>query len=92
MNLITKNLSFKHENEYYLNDISLEFKVGNLYTLLGRTLSGKTSFLKTIAGLQPLDSGQITFEGKDFNSIPVWRSERRHSGRPRKNLCVKRIP
>ena len=73
MNLITKNLSFKPENEYYLNDISLEFKVGNLYTLLGRTLSGKTSFLKTIAGLQPLDSGQITFEGKDFNSIPVWK-------------------
>ena len=73
MNLITENLSFKPENEYYLNDISLEFKVGNLYTLLGRTLSGKTSFLKTIAGLQPLDSGQITFEGKDFNSIPVWK-------------------
>ena len=73
MNLITENLSFKPENEYYLNDISLEFKAGNLYTLLGRTLSGKTSFLKTIAGLQPLDSGQITFEGKDFNSIPVWK-------------------
>ncbi len=73
MNLITENLSFKPENEYYLNDISLEFKVGNLYTLLGRTLSGKTSFLKTIAGLQSLDSGQITFAGKDFNSIPVWK-------------------
>lgn len=73
MNLITKNLSFKPEDEYYLNDISLEFKAGNLYTLLGRTLSGKTSFLKTIAGLQPVDSGQITFAGKDFNSIPVWK-------------------
>ena len=73
MNLIAENLSFKPENEYYLNDISLEFKVGNLYTLLGRTLSGKTSFLKTIAGLLPLDSGQITFEGKNFNSIPVWK-------------------
>ena len=73
MNLITKNLIFKPENEYYLNDISLEFKPGYLYTLLGRTLSGKTSFLKTIAGLQPVDSGQITFAGKDFNSIPVWK-------------------
>ena len=73
MNLITKNLSFKPENEYYLNDISLEFKPGYLYTLLGRTLSGKTSFLKTIAGLQPVDSGQITFAGKDFHSIPVWK-------------------
>ena len=71
MNLITKNLSFKHENEYYLNDISLEFKVGNLYTLLGRTLSGKTSFLKTIAGLQPLDSGQITFEAVSYTHLTL---------------------
>ena len=49
MKLVTKNLTFKPEDEYYLNDVSLEFEAGRLYTILGRTLSGKTSFLKTIA-------------------------------------------
>ena len=71
MKLLTKNLTFKPENEFYLNDVSLEFEAGRLYTILGRTLSGKTSFLKTIAGLQPVDEGEIIFEDKDFNSIPV---------------------
>jgi glycerol transport system ATP-binding protein len=43
-----------------------------MYTILGRTLSGKTTLLKTIAGLQTPDSGSINFEGTDFLSIPVW--------------------
>ena len=48
-------------------------KKGEIYTLLGRTLSGKTTLLKTIAGLIQPDSGRVLFEGKDLNSIPVWK-------------------
>ena len=73
MKLVTHNLTFKPEKEYFLNKVSLEFEAGKLYTLLGRTLSGKTSLLKTIAGLQPIDTGNIIFEGKDFSTIPVWK-------------------
>ena len=73
MKLVADNLTFKPEKEYFLNNVSLEFEAGKLYTLLGRTLSGKTSLLKTIAGLQPIDTGKIIFEGKDFNIIPVWK-------------------
>jgi len=73
MKLVIDNLTFKPEKEYFLNKVSLKFEAGKLYTLLGRTLSGKTSLLKTIAGLQPIDNGNITFEGKDFSSIPVWK-------------------
>ena len=73
MKLVTDNLTFKPENEFFLNKVSLEFEAGKLYTLLGRTLSGKTSLLKTIAGLQPIDTGNIIFEGKDFSTIPVWK-------------------
>ena len=73
MKLVIDNLTFKPEKEYFLNKVSLNFVAGKLYTLLGRTLSGKTSLLKTIAGLQPIDTGNITFEGKDFSSIPVWK-------------------
>lgn len=72
MSLSLNNISLKPTEEYHLNDISLNFEPGKLYTLLGRTLSGKTTLLKTIAGLQAPDSGSINFEGKDFLSIPVW--------------------
>tara|TARA_B000000532_G_scaffold203801_1_gene170943 strand:+ start:1198 stop:2277 length:1080 start_codon:yes stop_codon:yes gene_type:complete len=72
MNLYANNLTYKLDNEFHLNDISFNFKKGNLYTILGRTLSGKTTLLKTIAGLINPDSGEIQFEEKEFSKIPVW--------------------
>ena len=72
MDLIANNLTYKPDNEFHLNDVSFNFKKGNLYTILGRTLSGKTTLLKTIAGLLSPDSGSIKFEEKDFKKIPVW--------------------
>ena len=72
MNLIGKNITYKPDNQFHLNDVSFDFKKGNLYTILGRTLSGKTTFLKTIAGLLNPDTGELSFEDKDFSKIPVW--------------------
>ena len=72
MNLVANNLTYKPNHEFHLNDISFNFKKGNLYTILGRTLSGKTTLLKTIAGLLNPDSGVIHFEDTEFSKIPVW--------------------
>ena len=72
MNLIGENISYKPDDQFHLNDVSFNFKKGNLYTILGRTLSGKTTLLKTIAGLLNPDKGAISFEEKDFIKIPVW--------------------
>ncbi len=72
MSLLIDHISFKPTEEYHLNDVSLNFNPGKMYTILGRTLSGKTTLLKTIAGLQTPDSGSINFEGADFLSVPVW--------------------
>ena len=72
MNLIGKNITYKPDNQFHLKDVSFDFKKGNLYTILGRTLSGKTTFLKTIAGLLTPDNGELSFEDKDFRKIPVW--------------------
>jgi len=72
MNLIAENLTYKPDQQFHLNDVSFNFKKGNLYTILGRTLSGKTTLLKTIAGLLNPDSGQLKFEEKNFGKIPVW--------------------
>ena len=72
MNLIAENLTYKPDEQFHLNDVSFNFKKGNLYTILGRTLSGKTTLLKTIAGLLNPDSGLLKFDEKNFGKIPVW--------------------
>ena len=45
MDLVANNLSYKPDDQYHLNEVSFNFKEGNLYTILGRTLSGKTTLL-----------------------------------------------
>ena len=54
-------------------------KKGEIITLLGPSGIGKTTILRTIAGLQKLHSGKITFMGnvistKDFNLEPEKRN------------------
>ncbi len=72
MNLVAENLSYKPDEQFHLNKVSFNFKKGNIYTILGRTLSGKTTLLKTIAGLLTPDTGKMQFEDKDFLKVPVW--------------------
>ncbi len=43
MDLIAKGLTYKPEDEFHLNDVSFGMQKGELYTILGRTLSGKTT-------------------------------------------------
>ena len=75
MTLAASNLTIERKDEFYLNDISFEMSPGKIYTIIGRTLSGKTTLLKTIAGLISQDSGKLTFNGNDFDIIPVWKRQ-----------------
>ena len=72
MNLVAENLNYKPDDQFHLHEVSFNFKKGNIYTILGRTLSGKTTLLKTIAGLLTPDSGSMKFEDRDFLKVPVW--------------------
>ena len=47
-----------------LSDISLDFPVGKLTTLLGPSGCGKTTLLKIIAGLLQPTSGHVSVDGK----------------------------
>ena len=51
MDLLAKELVYKPDTEFHLNNISFGMKKGEIYTILGRTLSGKTTLIKAIAGL-----------------------------------------
>ena len=43
MGLIAQNLTLKPDHEFHLDNVSFEMQEGQLYTFLGRTLSGKTT-------------------------------------------------
>ncbi|MCX6444570.1 MAG: ABC transporter ATP-binding protein [Actinobacteria bacterium] len=73
MSLILKNVSVVSDKDgVILDDISFEFKPGRIYILIGRTTSGKTSLMRAIAGLLPITSGEITMNGENLDSQPIW--------------------
>ncbi len=73
MALSMQNIDIRVDGIAHLGDVSLEFKRGGLYTVLGRTLAGKTTLLRAIAGLQQPQSGTLTLHGEDYLSLPVWK-------------------
>ena len=57
------NLSFSYKKTSVFNNISLSFKEGNIYGLLGENGVGKTTLLKLICGLQRPVEGTCSVNG-----------------------------
>ncbi|MCL2066867.1 MAG: ABC transporter ATP-binding protein [Treponema sp.] len=53
-----------------LNNVSLEIKKGEFFSLLGPSGCGKTTLLRIIAGFEQPDCGTVTFDGHDVLSVP----------------------
>jgi len=57
--------------EYHIHATNLAFEKGTLNVLLGPTLSGKTSLMRLMAGLDRPTSGSVHFDGVDVTGMPV---------------------
>ena len=55
----------------HIRDVSLTLESGTLNVLLGPTLSGKTSIMRLLAGLDRPASGRILVDGKDVTGLDV---------------------
>lgn len=53
--------------------VSLRVEPGEFVALLGPSGSGKSSLLRAIAGLEPLSSGSIWWDGVDVTAVPTYR-------------------
>jgi glycerol transport system ATP-binding protein len=71
MTLILENVSKKVGAVNHVVDVSFHLQVGSLNVLLGPTLSGKTSLMRLMAGLDHPTAGQIMFNGADVTRAPV---------------------
>jgi len=71
LSLELKDVSLLVQEQSYLNDISLTFEAGSFNVLLGRTLAGKTSLLRVLAGLDKPSHGQVFYNEQDVTGVAV---------------------
>ncbi len=55
----------------HIRDVSLTLESGTLNVLLGPTLSGKTSIMRLLAGLDKPTSGRVLVDGRDVTGLDV---------------------
>ncbi|MBK7001437.1 MAG: urea ABC transporter ATP-binding subunit UrtE [Rhodoferax sp.] len=68
-------------NQYYggshiLRDVSLTAQLGQVTVILGRNGVGKTTLLKSLMGLVPIKSGEITLDGQKIDHATPYERAR----------------
>ena len=66
-----RNVSKVVNGQEHIRDVTLTLQHGSLNVLLGPTLSGKTSLMRLMAGLDRPTSGSVWFDGKDVTGVRV---------------------
>ena len=69
--LVVNKVSHRFSKNVALNDISFECKAGEVTCLIGHSGCGKTTLLRLMAGLLPLQSGEIALNGSTLASSLV---------------------
>ena len=70
--LSVSNLTCKYNGQAVLENLSLPVKDNEIVCLLGASGCGKTTLLKAIAGLLPLESGIIHINGRTIADENTW--------------------
>ena len=63
-----------------LKGINIEVRRGETVALVGANGAGKTTFLRTLSGVQPMSAGSIHFKGEDISKL-------RSDKRMRRGIC-----
>jgi len=62
-------LTVKYDQQVVLENLYLVAKQGSIIGILGFSASGKTTLLRAIAGLTPIQSGEIFVNGQSVNAL-----------------------
>jgi branched-chain amino acid transport system ATP-binding protein len=73
MMLVVKAINSFYGKAHILHDLSLEMERGKVGVLLGRNGVGKSTTLKSIMGIVPAKSGEISFKGESIMGMPSYK-------------------
>ena len=73
MSLRIDHLSVTYGTTQAIDDLALDVENGERFAIMGSSGSGKSSLLRSIAGLIPIDSGSINIDGSDMTGTPAHR-------------------
>ena len=65
-----KNVSRSYGAFKALEDVSIEIRKGEFFSLLGPSGCGKTTLLRSIAGFDTPDEGVIELDGRNIIPLP----------------------
>ncbi|QMU59416.1 MAG: LPS export ABC transporter ATP-binding protein [Boseongicola sp.] len=68
-----RNLRKSYRRRPVIRDVSLDLKRGEVVALLGPNGSGKTTCFYSIAGLVMPDGGEVSIDGQDVTTFPMYR-------------------
>lgn len=71
MGLVLQDVDKIVAREIYLKEINLAFVPGSRNVVLGRTLAGKTSLLRIMAGLDKPSRGRVLVDDRDVTRVSV---------------------
>ncbi len=71
MSLVLEDVGMGLPGAVVLDGVSMTLERGTLNVLLGPTLSGKTSLMRVMGGLDRPDRGRILLDGADVTGVPV---------------------
>src|SRR6201991_2191931 len=71
MSVTLERVSRSVDGVPHIRDVSLTLERGTLSVLLGPTLSGKTSIMRLLAGLDKPTAGRVLVDGKDVTGADV---------------------
>jgi len=64
-----KNISFKYEDDYVLNDFSLKIPKGKTVALVGQSGSGKSTIANLLTRFYDVNKGEIAIDGQNIKNI-----------------------
>lgn len=74
--LVVNHLAKSYKKRPVLRDVSLSVHRGEAVALLGPNGAGKTTSFYIITGLIGADAGEITLDGQDITTLPMYRRAR----------------